>query len=220
MSKPIIGISGSPVPNSNMDRFILHILKSSGLSWDFVKLSDVTVRPCLACKACVNDNVCKVSDDFPELAKKLLASKAVVIGGYAPYRMIDGHMKAFIERLWSMRHLHSLNQGRIAVTAVSSIEPSTAKSVLSSLAIAMKMEKFRHIAQFHIGGNVACLTCGVGDVCEVSGARRLFGPDAEISKDLCVAVETLPVWEQGGRIGSLMGRHINGEAETLPSVDS
>jgi multimeric flavodoxin WrbA len=218
MNKEIIGISGSPIPNSNTDRFITHILKSSGQSYEFVKLSDITVRPCRACKACVKDNICKVNDDFPELAKKLLTSKAVVIGGYAPYRMIDGYTKAFIERLWSMRHLHSLNQGRIAVTVVSSIEVSTAQRVLSSLAIVMQMEKFNHVAQFHIGGNVACLTCGVGSVCNVSGARRLFGLDADISKDLCVAVETLPVWEQGGQIGALIGRYINGETETLPSV--
>ena len=218
MNKEIIGISGSPIPNSNTDRFIKHILKSSGLSYEFVKLSDITVRPCRACKACVKDNVCKVNDDFPELAKKLLASKAVVIGGYAPYRMIDGYTKAFIERLWSMRHLHSLNQGRLAVTVVSSIESSTAQKVLSSLAIVMQMEKFNHVAQFHISGNVACLTCGVGGVCDVSGAIRLFGPDVDISKDLCVAVETLPVWEQGSQIGALIGHYINGEIETLPSV--
>jgi len=94
MSIKILGISGSPVPNSNTDRLIMQVLKSSKLEYEFVKLSDLSVGPCRACKACVKDNICKVDDDFPELAKKLLDAKALVIGGYTSYGMMVG--KGFI----------------------------------------------------------------------------------------------------------------------------
>ncbi len=68
MSIKILGVSGSSVKNSNTDRMIKHILVSSGLKSEFVKLSSIDVRPCRACKKCVGDNICKVRDDFPALA--------------------------------------------------------------------------------------------------------------------------------------------------------
>ena len=36
----VLGVSGSPVPNSNTDRAVKAIMKASGLEHDFVKLSD------------------------------------------------------------------------------------------------------------------------------------------------------------------------------------
>jgi len=47
MHPQIIGISGSPINNSNTDRLIQAVLESSGLSSEFVKLSKIYVRPCL-----------------------------------------------------------------------------------------------------------------------------------------------------------------------------
>ena len=40
MSIKVLGISGSPVPNSNTDRLVMQVLQSSGLEYEFVKLSD------------------------------------------------------------------------------------------------------------------------------------------------------------------------------------
>ena len=39
MQPQIVGISGSPIKNSNTDRLIQTVLESSGLSTEFVKLS-------------------------------------------------------------------------------------------------------------------------------------------------------------------------------------
>ncbi|MDJ0815340.1 MAG: hypothetical protein QNJ58_04015 [Desulfobacterales bacterium] len=47
------------------------ILEATGLEREFVKLSTINVRPCFACKRCVPDNICKVKDDFQELAEKI-----------------------------------------------------------------------------------------------------------------------------------------------------
>ena len=55
----IIGISGSPIPKSNTDRAVKAVLEASGLDYEFVKLSDLHIRPCMACKMCVKDNICK-----------------------------------------------------------------------------------------------------------------------------------------------------------------
>ncbi len=125
MSPIILGVSGSPVPNSNTDRAFKGVLEASGLDSEFVKLSDIQVKSCQACKQCVPHNVCQVDDDFPALAQKLKEAQALVIGTYCPYGMIDAYTKAFLERLWSMRHVNNLNRGKLAVVVVNGIFPIT-----------------------------------------------------------------------------------------------
>ena len=104
MQPQIIGISGSPIKNSNTDRLIKVILEATGLEMEFVKLSRMNVRPCFACKKCVPDNICKVKDDFQELAEKIKSAKALVIGAYTPYNQTEAFTKALLERFWS--HLY------------------------------------------------------------------------------------------------------------------
>ncbi len=219
MSKKIIGISGSPIPNSNADRLIMQILKSSGLNYEFAKLSNLNIRPCRACKGCVEDNICKIPDDFQELAIKTKASEAMIIGGYTPYEMIDAYTKAFLERLWSMRHIKGLNQGKIVVTVISSLTAQVANKTLHSMAVELNKERMNHIAQLSIIGNVPCLTCGYGDNCEFSGAKKLFGPNIKASAELCVGVETQPVWKEATEIAKIIGLYLSGENIILPKVE-
>lgn len=154
MSIEILGISGSPVPNSNTDRLVLQVLKASGLEYEFVKLSQLNVGPCRACKACVEDNICKVKDDFPELAKKLQEAKGFVIGGYTPYGMVDAFTKAFLERLWSMRHLNSLLEQKCVITIISGLSKQTRELALKSISNELLMANMQHVAQLSIEGNV------------------------------------------------------------------
>ena len=97
MSVDIVAVSGSPVKNSNTDRVVQEIIHASGLENEFIKLSDVNVQPCRACKLCAGDNTCKHKDDLPEIAEKLKQAKALIIGCYTSYGMIDGWTKAFLE---------------------------------------------------------------------------------------------------------------------------
>lgn len=213
MSIEILGISGSPVPNSNTDRLVLQVLRSSRLEYEFVKLSDINVGPCRACKACVEDNICKVNDDFPALAKKLRQAKGLVIGGYTPYRMIDAFTKAFLERLWSMRHLHSLNEKKYVVTIISGLRKETSDLALKSIAQELFMEKMHPVAELSIEGNVPCLTCGFGNECPNSGVPHLFGKEAQASEILCRNVEDQPVWEKATQSGKLLAQFITEEIE-------
>jgi multimeric flavodoxin WrbA len=47
MSIEVLGISGSPVKNSNTDRLVKAVMDASGLKSEFVKLSLIDVRPFL-----------------------------------------------------------------------------------------------------------------------------------------------------------------------------
>ena len=73
--KKILCISGSPIKNSNTDRMLKTIADQTGFEYDFIKLSDWVVRPCLACKACVTTNRCVQKDDFEEISNLILGAE-------------------------------------------------------------------------------------------------------------------------------------------------
>ena len=210
MSIEVLGISGSPIENSNTDRLIQAVLDATELECEFVKLSQINIRPCLACKQCVPDNICKVKDDFPELAERIKKAKALIIGAYIPYKQIDGFTKALLERFWSLRHVSNLLRGKLCATVLTYLSPDAAANVNQSLAIQLKeMERMELIGQLMIKGNIPCLTCGEGDECEMSGIKKRYGPDARSSDYAYVRVEDQKeVWEEAMRIGRLIGERV------------
>jgi multimeric flavodoxin WrbA len=210
MSIEVLGISGSPIENSNTDRIIRAMLDTTELKSEFVKLSRINVRPCFACKQCVQDNICKVEDDFPELARKIKKTKALIIGAYIPYKQIDGFTKALLERFWSLRHVTNLLRGKLCATILTYLSPEAADNVSKSLAIQLReMERMELVGQLKIKGNIPCLTCGEGDECEMSGLRKRYGPDARSSDYPYIRVEDQKeVWEEAMRIGHQIGELI------------
>ncbi|MGB2688560.1 MAG: flavodoxin family protein [Desulfobacterales bacterium] len=210
MSAEVLGISGSPIKNSNTDRLVKAVLDATGLKSEFVKLSKINVRPCLACKKCVPDNVCKVRDDFPELAEKIKKAKALIIGAYIPYGQIDGFTKALLERFWSLRHVNNLLRGKLCATVLTGLMPDVLDNVNQSLAAElMEYERMDLVGQLTIKGNIPCLTCGEGDECEMSGLKMMYGPDAKTSDFGYSRVEEQnEVWKEATRIGRLIGERL------------
>ena len=210
MSIEVLGISGSPIENSNTDRLIRAMLEATERESEFVKLSRITVRPCFACKRCVPDNICRVKDDFPALAEKIKKARALIIGAYTPYKQIDGFTKALLERLWSLRHVHNLLRGKLCATVLTHLTTEAADRVNQSLAVELEqMERMELVGQVRVKGNLTCLTCGVGDECEMSGIKRRYGPDARSGDVPYARVEDQKeVWDEAMRIGRLIGERI------------
>ena len=206
----VLGISGSPIKNSNTDRLVKAVLNATGLESEFVKLSTINVRPCLACKKCVPDNLCKVKDDFPELSEKIKKAKALIIGAYIPYGQIDGFTKALLERFWSLRHVNNLLRGKLCATVLTGLQPDALDNVNQSLAAELRdYERMDIIGQLTVQGNLPCLTCGEGDECEMSGLKVMYGPDARTSDFRYSQVEDQKeVWEEAVRIGRLIGERL------------
>lgn len=212
MFNEVLGISGSPVPNSNTDRLIQHILSNTGRTSEFIKLSRLNIRPCLACKKCVPSNICIQKDDFCEIAEKMKHAKAIIIGGYTPYGMLDAFTKAILERMWSMRHVNSLNEGKLTVTVISSLTEEVGKRVLNEMAHVMCVERTNHIGELMIKGNLPCLVCGCGDNCKNGhGIQALYGDSAKASSDYCAAVENQEVWKEAEHIGKQIGIYLGNE---------
>ena len=210
MAARVLGISGSPVKNSNTDRLVNAILAAAGLETEFVKLSRINVRPCFACKKCVPDNICKVKDDFQELAEKIKTAKALIIGAYSPYGQIDGFTKALLERFWSFRHRKNLFKGKLCTTVLTGLDPRVLDAINTSLASEIKyMERMEIMGQLTIQGNLPCTFCGEGDECEMSAFQLLYGPDAKTAEIGYIRVEDQEkVWREAARIGQRIGERL------------
>ncbi|SEA71597.1 Multimeric flavodoxin WrbA [Desulfuromusa kysingii] len=200
----VIGISGSPIKNSNTDRLVQAILASTGLESEFIKLSECKVQPCTACMACVKDNVCKVNDDFPEIAAKVRQAGAIVVGGYPPYGSLDAFTKSFLERLFSLRHQEGYNRGKLAVTVVTGIGNGVPglNEASDQLGLALTMEGMEVLGQLKVSGNTECLTCGHGQSCPMSSLPWIYGDNTAVTADkFCKAEEQTEIWQQGQQLG-------------------
>ena len=204
MQPQILGISGSPIKNSNTDRLVQAVLESSGLKSEFVKLSKINVRPCIACLGCKKDNICKPKDDFQELAEKVRHAGAVVIGGYSPYGVVDGFTKAFLERLFSLRHQNGLNRGKLAVVVATGIGRGApgVEEASNQIATALNMEGMNVLGQLNVTGNPECMVCGFGETCPMSALPWIFGDDTTVTPDkFCSVEDQTETWEQAKVLG-------------------
>lgn len=211
MSARILGISGSPIKNSNTDRLVQAVLAASGLPAEFVKLSRLRVGPCRACLGCVPDNVCKVADDFPALAEKVRTAEALVIGAYPPYGTVDAFTKAFLERLYSLRHRNGLNRGKLAVVAVTGIGRGAPgiKEAGVQISHALSSEGMEVVGNLEAEGNPECLVCGFGSSCAMSALPWVFGDDLEVTPDKFRQVEEQgEVWQKAAELGGLLARKL------------
>ena len=211
MQPQILGISGSPIKNSNTDRLVQAVLDSSGLRSEFVKLSKMNVKPCIACLGCKKDNICKVNDDFPELAEKVRKADAIVVGGYAPYGSVDGFTKAFLERLFSLRHQNGLNRGKFAVVVASGIGRGAPGLEETSKQIehALTVEGMEILGNLKITGNPECLVCGYGETCPMSALPWVFGDDITVTPEkFCKVENQSDVWDKARELGLEISKKI------------
>ncbi|NQT04184.1 MAG: hypothetical protein HQ580_19315 [Planctomycetes bacterium] len=100
--------------------------------------------------------------------------------------------------------------GKLCATVLTYLSPDAADNVNQSLATELKdMERMELIGQMMVKGNIPCLTCGVGDECEMSGLRKRYGPDARSSDYPYTRVEDQKeVWGEAMRIGRLIGERL------------
>ena len=178
MTLKVLGISGSPVKNSNTDKLVKAILEATGAEAEFIKLSDITVGPCIACRKCAYTNVCVLDDDFKWLSGKVLEARALVIGSPVMYRAASAFTKSFIERLYSFRHVKLLTQGKIGASVA--VGEVGAEGVTQFLSDVMMMSGMEVAGSMTALGDPGCFNCGPGETCQYSIWNTLakrVGPD-------------------------------------------
>lgn len=126
----VLGISGSPIYDSNTDRALKVALEATGLKTEFIKLANYSLTPCRACLGCVKTNRCvNIRDDGVFLAEKAKEADALIVACYTPYSTIDSLTKAFLERLYPLRHIHGFMAGKPGGAIVTCAVPDKNKAL-------------------------------------------------------------------------------------------
>ncbi len=183
----VLGVSGSPIPDSNTDRAVKAVLDATGHETEFVKLSEYTVAPCKACLGCLKTNRCVIEDDGVMLAEKVKEADALVIGCYTSYSSIDARTKAFIERLYQLRHNEGFMRGKPGGAVITCASPESAKESPSAydmgsnaIMFYMMREGMLFEGEVRVLGNPPCIKCGYGDLCDMSGIKLRYGSNATV----------------------------------------
>ncbi|MGE5237379.1 MAG: flavodoxin family protein [Chloroflexota bacterium] len=212
----VLGVSGSPIPESNTDRAVKAALAATGLGSEFVKLSEYTVAPCRACLGCLKTNRCVIEDDGILIADKAREADALIVGGFTPYSSLDSRTKAFLERLYPLRHVHGFMRGKpggaivtCAIPEGNAMLPPACDMGVNAIMFYMMEEGMNFMGSVKILGNVPCIRCGKGDECPMSGLKMIFGPDATVDTVAKNAFENQPAAldaakELGRRIGEAL----------------
>ncbi len=219
----VLGVSGSPIKNSNTDRAVQALLAATGLDSEFIKLSEYTIEPCRACLGCVKTNVCVINDDGTPLAQKAKEFDAIVIGGFTPYSTLDSRTKAFIERMYQLRHRNALMAGKLGAVVMTSAVPHEVPGAppvcdmgIQAITNYMHEEGIEYVGAVKITGNVPCVRCGFGDLCKKSGIMMIYGPDASVDSVGIKQFETQPLsFESVEALGEEIGRRLRERASSI-----
>ncbi len=190
----VLGVSGSPTRDSNTDALINAILDATGAETDFVKLSEINVGPCIACMKCVHTNECVLNDHFKWLSKKVMEADAIVVGSPTYYGAASAFMKAFIERLYSKRHVKLLMRGKIAVTVAVGV--AAEKMVAEWMGNALRAGGMEIVGSITAKGTPCCFVCGPGETCDYTVwnaySKELTGMELGVEEAYKGYLELLP----------------------------
>jgi len=184
----VLGVSGSPIKNSNTDRALQLALESTGLETELIKLVDYTIAPCRACLGCVETNRCVIEDDGILLAEKAKAADALLVAGFTPYSSLDARTKAFLERLYPLRHMHGYMAGKPGGAIITCAVPDDNENLppacdfgVNAIQFYMLEEGMDFVGEVRVRGNVPCIKCGHGDEDKMSAIKMLYGPEATVA---------------------------------------
>lgn len=162
MAATILGISGSPIAESNTDRTIREILEHTELDYDIIKLSNMHLEPCRACQGCTEENSCRIMDNGRVLAERFAKAKGFVLGGYTSYGSLDSRTKMFMERMYCLRHVRSMNKGKFGVTVLTTAGDRNHDADIARRQIEMWMEEeeMHNLGSVVVSGAGPCVRCG------------------------------------------------------------
>jgi len=210
MPGKILGISGSPQKGGKVETILREVLRSSHLASELVRLHEIRIGPCKACNGCRRDNACIVQDDWPELQKKIIASNAVVIGGWAFSGMMDSATKALMERFWSFRHHRQLTRGKIGGAVVVGNNPELAGGLADALLQFMRNNGMNALGRVTAAGANPCLGCPDSlETCEYSNVVAAYGMLERIGKSMYNPIENqLGVLKSARILGERLGHKV------------
>lgn len=187
----VLGISGSPREGQSTDRLVREVLSTVGVEAEFVSLAGKKISACVACLGCVEDNICKVSDDMQGLRSKIVEADAYVIGGANYYSMLNGLSHSFLERFYQFRHREGRAvAGKLGVAV--GVGGGGGEKVVEHINTFFEYNQIESVGSVSAQGTANCFTCGHGETCKVGAVHMFFGPGVEISREITPNLDKQP----------------------------
>jgi multimeric flavodoxin WrbA len=106
MEYKIIGISGSPVKEGNVETYLQRMLESvkdKDVSCERVNLSKLKISDCLQCNFCLSKQepgrYCSIKDDAQEIFEKIESADIIILASPVYFMRTSALMAALIDRL-------------------------------------------------------------------------------------------------------------------------
>jgi len=115
MNLKILGLSGSPVADSNTERLLEQASSAlgQGVDWETVPLAGLNIEDCRHCNWCLAkqkpERYCALDDDMTRLYPKVLAADGLLVASPVYLGRLSGRLAACLDRL---RALHYGRQTR------------------------------------------------------------------------------------------------------------
>jgi len=98
----VIGIVGSPRKNGNTQLLTKHTLKAiseEGFDTELIRLAGLEIKPCTACMACKEQEICSIKDDLFPIYLKMKEAEGIILASPVYYGSATALIKALMERV-------------------------------------------------------------------------------------------------------------------------
>jgi multimeric flavodoxin WrbA len=209
----VLGISGSPRKDHATDKLVKEVLSTVECETEFISLAGKRIGACIACLACISDNVCRVKDDMYDLRQKIVEADAYVIGAANYYSMLNGLTHCFLERFYQFRHREGKDiTGKMAVAV--GVGGSNGDPVVQNLKTFFEYNQIECIGEVSAQGAACCFTCGYGEDCKVGAIHMFFGPDTKITPEMIPDLSKQPdKLEEARALGRKLSERLKGFAQ-------
>jgi len=209
----VLGISGSPRRDSTTAQLVQEVLAGCTCETEFVSLAGRSIGPCIACLACVKDNVCKVKDGMQDLRETIVEADAYVMGAANFYSAPNGLAHCFLERFYQFRHREGKAvAGKLGVAVgVGGGDPAPA---IAGIETFFQYHQIECVGSVGAQGPACCFTCGYGETCKVGAIHMFFGPGREITDEITPSLAKQPdAIQQARALGAKLSTRLQSLAQ-------
>jgi multimeric flavodoxin WrbA len=103
----VIGIVGSPRKNGNTELLTKHTLKAiseEGVDTELIRLAGLKIKPCIACMACKEQEICSIKDDLFPIYLRMKEANGIILASPVYYGSATSLIKALMERVGYIAH--------------------------------------------------------------------------------------------------------------------
>lgn len=177
----ILAISGSPRLDRMIHTTIKKILEGCEDDFEIISLANKKISGCISCLGCAKDNVCKLKDDWNDIAKKMVNADMIIFGCPNYYGLPNAISHSFLERMYCFRHKSKFTlANKKAVLITTKREKNQTEPVYDIIKKFFVSNKMNIIGNMNCGEYSTCYTCGCGQNCEVGNVVAEHGILEEI----------------------------------------